>query len=152
MWRYLVGAVGALLLVTAGALWWKSRAVADTPIGRAPSLLAGAPVADADDPLPPPASEKTREERRFARNDKDKDGKIAREEYLAPRRKAFARLDANGDGRLSFEEWAVKSLTKFDGADADRSGALTPAEFAATRVARKAAAKCACPPAKGEEE
>lgn len=159
MWRYLAGAVAALLLAAAGILLFNSSA-ANTP---PQPLLPAQPQAagDGDAELPdtvPEASAKTREERRFARVDKDKNGSIAREEYLAPRRKAFARLDTDGNGALSFDEWAIKATTKFAGADADKSGTLTPAEFATTAVVRKARpkAKCVCPPpaavSAGEEE
>ena len=77
-------------------------------------------------------------------NDKDKDGKIAREELLAPRRKAYAKLDANGNGELSFDEWAVKTLTKFGGADKDRTGWLTAAEYASTAPPPPKKKRCAC--------
>ncbi|HEX6410520.1 MAG TPA: EF-hand domain-containing protein [Sphingomicrobium sp.] len=60
---------------------------------------------------PPEATPKSREEKRFSRADKDKNGRIEREELLASRRKAFAKLDKNGNGSLSFEEWAVKTIT-----------------------------------------
>jgi len=80
----------------------------------------------------PEASPKSREEKRFNRADKNKNGRIESEEVLAPRRKAFAKLDKNGNGALSFDEWAVKSIDKFKGADSDRSGWLTPAEYATT--------------------
>lgn len=150
MWRYGVGAVAALLLAAAGMLWYNSQAARTTPR----ALLPGAPPALAAQedaaPLPdtvPEASAKTREEKRFSRYDKNKDGIITRDEYLASRRKAFAKLDTNGDGKLSFDEWAIKSETKFAAADRDRSGTLTPAEFATTAVKRKARPKprCACP-------
>jgi hypothetical protein len=78
------------------------------------------------------ASPKSREEKHFSRADKDKNGRIEREELMAPRRKAFAKLDTNGNGMLSFEEWAVKTVGKFDGADKDRSGWLSPTEYATT--------------------
>lgn len=145
MWRYLLGGLGALLLIVAGYALMAGRA---TPR----ALLPDAPGAQADGsatvPLPdsvPEASEKTREEKRFNRYDKDRNGAITREEYLASRRKAYARLDTNHDGTLSFDEWAVKAATKFASADADKSGAMTPAEFATTAVKRKPKAKCACP-------
>lgn len=152
MWRYGVGAVAALLLAAAGIFWYNSQAAHNAPRALLPA--APAALADAQDaaaPLPdavPQASEKTREEKRFSRYDKNKDGIVAREEYLASRRKAFAKLDTNGDGKLSFDEWAIKSETKFATADRDRSGTLTAAEFATTKVARKPRAKprCACPP------
>lgn len=144
MWRYLAGGVSALLLVTAGFFFFRSGAKPDRalfpPAPQATRTLVETPS------VPPAATEKTREEKRFDRYDKDRDGKITREEYLASRRKAFAKLDTNHDGRLSFEEWAIRSTTKFDKADADRSGAMNAAEFLTTKVVRKSAPKCACPP------
>jgi hypothetical protein len=92
----------------------------------------------------PEASPRNREEKRFSRADRDKDGRIESEEVLGPRRKAFAKLDANGNGALSFEEWAVKSIDKFKGADRDRSGWLTPAEYATTAPPPPKPKKCAC--------
>jgi hypothetical protein len=148
MWRYLAGAVAALLLASAGLFWFNSGAA-----NRVAQRILPAVPQTAEDPgaLPdtvPEASAKTREQKRFGRYDKDKDGSITRDEYLASRRKAFAKLDTNGDGKLSFDEWAIKATTKFATADKDKSGALTPAEFATTAVVRKARpkAKCACPP------
>jgi hypothetical protein len=144
MWRYLAGGVSALLLVTAGFLFFRSGAKPDVP------LLAPAPqTAPTPAPLPsaaPAAAEKTREQKRFDRYDKDRDGRITRDEYLASRRKAFAKLDTDHDGRLSFDEWAIRTTTKFAKADADHSGAMTPAEFLTTKVVRKTAPKCACAP------
>ena len=101
---------------------------------------------DAEDPAVPEAAPATREQKRFNRYDKDRDGRITRDEYLAARRKAFAKLDANGDGRLSFDEWAIKATTKFAAADKDASGAMTAAEFATTAVKRKAPSRAKCPP------
>jgi hypothetical protein len=143
MIRYLAGIGSALLLITAGILWWKSTASA-VPTARP---MIAAPATENDAPLvdPPAASEKTREEKRFARYDKDRSGSIMREEYLASRRKAWAKLDSDGDGRLSFDEWAAKSLTKFSSADMNKDGALDAAEFVTTRVAR-APARRDCPP------
>ncbi|PTQ10209.1 histidine kinase [Sphingomonas oleivorans] len=152
MLRFLTGVASALLLVAGGVLWWKSGADAENPIPAMPQAAATGPVALAPVSDPPQASVKTREEKRFARYDKDRNGAVAREEYLASRHKAFTKLDANGDGRLSFEEWAIKTSTKFAGADKDGSGALTPTEFATTRVIRKTSARLDCPPAKVEED
>ena len=84
-------------------------------------------VAGADGSLPdtvPEASDRTREQKRFDRYDKDRNGAVTREEYLASRRKAYARLDLNQDGQLSFDEWAAKTTTKFAAADGDRSGSM----------------------------
>ena len=136
MWRFVAGSVSALLLAGAGIILWRG-ADAESPIPPAPAALTASAQAPSDDADPPAASEKTREEKRFSRYDKDRNGAVAREEYLAARRKAFARLDANGDGRLGFEEYAVKTVEKFAKADADKTGALTPIEFATTRVIRK---------------
>ncbi|MES2755483.1 MAG: EF-hand domain-containing protein [Pseudomonadota bacterium] len=145
MWRYLVGAVAALLLAGAGVLLIKGSPA------RGPALPAmPATVGQDEAPLPdeaPAATAKTREQRRFNRYDKDRDGAITRDEYLVARRKAYARLDTNGDGRLSFDEWGVKAIGKFATADADKSGAMNAKEFATTAVKRKpkAAVKCVCP-------
>jgi len=112
-------------------------------------LLPAAPRARAASgalrlPDPPEATAKSREEKRFSRADKDKNGKIEREEILAPRRKAFAKLDANGNGSLSFEEWADKSIDKFDGADKDRSGWLSASEYATTAPPPPKKKRCSC--------
>ena len=144
MLKFLLGAVSAMMLLAAGFFIWKSQAENESPIPPAP---AAAPYSGAlQQPLatPPEAPAKSKEEKRFARADRDDDGRITREELLEPRRKPFAKLDTNGDGRLSFEEWAVKTSDKFAGADADRSGFLTPAEFATTAPKPRKKAKCAC--------
>ena len=106
------------------------------------------PAATDTDPVPEATAE-TREQKRFGRYDKDRDGDVTRDEYLAQRRKAYAKLDVDGDGKLSFDEWAVKAATKFATADRDKSGGMTAAEFATTAVKRKP--KLRCPPA-GERE
>lgn len=145
MLRFLAGVVSALLLVTGGFFIWRAQADRGGPALPAPSA-APALLAAVDLAPPPQASERTREEKRFARYDRDRNGAVAREEYLLSRRKAFAKLDVNGDGRLTFEEHAVKTTTKFAAADKDKSGALGPVEFATTRVVRKSAPRCACKP------
>ena len=148
MWRYLAGGVAALLMVGAGWLLVGGRAQADSALPAAPRQFS-AQTGDRDSMLPdtvPEATAKTREQKRFARYDKDRDGQVGREEYLASRRKAWAKLDANGDGRLSFEEWSAKTLTKFATADRDRSGAMNAAEFATTAVKRSTRPRPNCPP------
>jgi hypothetical protein len=143
MARFLAGVASALLLTAAGLFWWRSSSAAEIapmPVARA-AAVAQAPLAE-----PPVGSEKTREEKRFARYDRDKDGKVSRDEYLRSRRTAYAKLDTNGDGVLSFDEYAAKSATKYAGVDTDKSGALTPEEFAKTRIVRKARPKANCPP------
>lgn len=145
MGRFLAGVASALLLVTAGLFIWTAQADRGSLIPPLPAIAAAAVAADT---VPPSATEKTREEKRFARYDRNKDGAVGRDEYLLSRQKAFAKLDTNGDGKLAFEEYAVKTATKFAGADKDRSGSLDATEFATTRVVRKSLPRCACAPAK----
>lgn len=146
MFRYLAGAAAALLLATGAVLMWQSRAAEAPALPTAPAPRAfTASLASQDAPFrAPEASSKSREEKRFSRADKDKNGKIQAEELLGPRRKAFAKLDANGNGALSFEEWAVKTIGKFEGADRDRNGWLSPAEYAATAPPPPKHKSCSC--------
>ena len=148
MLRFFAGAASAFLLLTGVFLIWQSRAergpgLPSAPPARTASLFAAAAPLEA-----PEASPKSREERRFSRADKNKDGKIEPNELLDSRKKAFAKLDSNGNGALSFEEWAVKTIGKFQGADKDRNGVLTAAEYATTAPPPppKHAAKCSCGP------
>jgi hypothetical protein len=147
MKQFLLGVGSALLLAAGGVAWWSSdHAQADSPIPPRPPGSAVVPFAEPALPEPPAATSKTREEKRFGRYDKDKNGAITRDEYLAARRKAFAKLDTNGDGRLQFEEYAVTTSSKFAKADADRSGILNAAEFLTTRVVAKPRTPVNCPP------
>lgn len=149
MWRYLAGAAAAFVLMTGVFLIWQSRAarsgggnkVAAAEQSSGPSFFGG----DNGRPLrAPEASAKTREEKRFSRYDKNKDGKVEVDEYLAARRKNFDKLDVNHDGRLSFEEYAAKAIEKFNGAGG-RKGWLSEAEFATTAAVRKASSRrCSC--------
>jgi EF hand len=155
MGRFLAGVASALLMMAAGIFIWRSQA--DAGEIAPPTANAQAPLGVLDVTDPPQATEKTREEKRFNRYDRDKNGGVAAEEYLFSRRKAYAKLDINGDGKLSFDEYAVKTVTKFNGADKDRSGILTPAEFLTTRVVRAKPKSTNCPPplrvpSAGEEE
>jgi hypothetical protein len=148
MLRFFAGVASTLLLVAAGFFIWKSRAETEQLIPPAPAPASSGFLA----PLkpqqrletPPEASPKSREEKRFARADKDDDGRITRAELLEPRRKAFAKLDVNGNGNLSFEEWTVKTADKFSGADADGNGALTPQEYEKTKPKARPKPKCNC--------
>ena len=142
MWRYLLGGSGAVLLVVAGTFLFRSAAAPGTHLPPAPAQAADA-SADLPDAAPS-ATARTREEKRFDRYDKNRDSLIAREEYLAPRRKAFAKLDTDGDGKLSFDEWAARTTTKFVDMDADHSATLTRAEFATSAPKPRATPKCAC--------
>lgn len=144
MWRYFAGGIAALLMAGAGVFLFQSRATPE-PLVPAPkpaqseAVEQGAPaVTEA------PRADRSREEKRFDRNDKDKNGTVTLAELQQPRRKAFAKLDSNGDGKLSFEEWTVRTSTKFAEADKDKSGGLNRAEFATTAPKRKAATRPQC--------
>lgn len=147
MWRFLAGVGSALALVAAGLFLFRSDAATEKL--PPPPVATNAPeqVAETDPGDPPAATARTREQKRFDRYDKDRDGRITRDEYLASRRKAYAKLDTNGDGRLSFDEWAAKTSGKFATADKGRDGALDAAEFATTAVKRKPGKRVECPPA-----
>lgn len=141
--RYVAGLASCLLLIIGAVLLWQGKADQAQAVPMPPpakgSALAG-PL-----PEPPEATPKSREQKRFARADRDDDGRITAAELFEPRRKAFAKLDANGNGVLSFEEWAVRTIDKFHGADGDRSGWLTAAEYATTAPKPpKKKARCAC--------
>ena len=144
MARWLAGIAAVLLIVTGGFLALSGRAEEpQLPAAPQPRLAAAVPLG----PIPnaPEADPKSKEEKRFARADKDEDGRITLAELVEPRRKAFAKLDVDQDGRLSFEEWAVRTIDKFQGADADDNKALTPAEYATTAPKpRKKKPNCAC--------
>jgi len=143
--RFLAGAVSCLLLVTGAFLLWQSHAQQSPSLPNAPSPRGLSPSMPYTGRLEAPeASQKSREERRFSRADKDKDGKVEAEELLGPRRKAFAKLDANGNGALSFDEWAEKTIDKIHGADADRNGWLSAAEYATTAPPPPKRKTCAC--------
>ena len=146
MLRFLAGAASCFLLLTGAFLIWQSHAEQRPGLPAAPaartysaSMLTSSPPLQA-----PEASPKSREERRFSRADKNKDGKIEANELLDPRRKAFAKLDTNGNGSLSFEEWAHTTIDKFTGADKDRNGWLTPAEYATTAPPPPKHKTCSC--------
>jgi hypothetical protein len=145
MTRWLAGIAAVLLLITGAVLALQSRAEAPAiPDAPQPRLAA---VSTRLSPIPnaPEADAKSKEQKRFARVDKDEDGRITLAELVEPRRAAFARLDLDHDGKLSFEEWAVRTIDKFAEADADKSKALTPAEYATTAPKPKPKKPaCAC--------
>lgn len=152
----LVALVGALLMFGGGAALWFTAADgrAGATTARLPRPALPAAPAGAEEPLlapPPPAEPKSREEQRFARADKDDDGRITQAEYLAARRRNFDKLDTNNDGKLAFDEYAASGLAKFQKADSDGNGALVAAEFATTAPTRKnrqtaSVEQCRCPP------
>ena len=145
MARFFAGAAACFLLLTGAFLFWQSRAAEGPQLPHAPpARMASSGVLTPNLPAPPEASAKNREEKRFSRADKDKNGRIEREELLASRRKAFAKIDKNGNGSLSFDEWAVKTIDKFAGADKDRSGWLDAAEYATTAPPPPKKKRCSC--------
>ncbi|MES2137990.1 MAG: EF-hand domain-containing protein [Pseudomonadota bacterium] len=145
MLRFFAGAAAAFLLLTGAFLLWQSRAEQASGLPSAPEPRKAASLFAASAPLQAPeASPKSREEKRFSRADKNKDGKIEAEELLGPRQKAFAKLDANSNGALSFQEWAVKTIDKFKGADRDHNGWLTAAEYATTAPPPPKHKTCSC--------
>ena len=145
MARFLAGAAACFLLLTGAFLFWQSRAEQAPLLPPAPRADASAPVMVAPQAVQAPeASPQTREQRRFSRADKNKNGRIELEDLLQPRRKPFAKLDKNGDGKLSFEEWAATTIEKFNGADKDGSKWLTSAEYATTAPPPPKKKRCAC--------
>ncbi|HEY5711861.1 MAG TPA: EF-hand domain-containing protein [Allosphingosinicella sp.] len=166
MLRYFAGVGSALLLIAAGFFIWKGWAQREaSPIPEAPLESAAAQEGGGGTPSQPPsADERTREQRRFDRADRDNDGRVTLEEMTYARRRAYARLDVNHDGHLSFDEWAVRTLTKFSTADANHDRALDRPEFATTAPPRRqpprrpncdcsrAAPAAPAAPAAGDEE
>ena len=146
MLRFLAGAASCFLLLTGAFLIWQSHAEERPGLPAAPAARTySASMLTSQQPLQAPeASPKSREERRFSRADKNKDGKIEANELLDPRRKAFAKLDTNANGSLSFEEWAHTTIDKFTGADKDRNSWLTPAEYATTAPPPPKHKTCSC--------
>ena len=126
-------------MFTAGGFFlWRSNAEEQTDLppppveARSPAFLRQSPLS-----RPPSAPERSKEEKRFARADKDSDGRISKVELLQPRQKAFGKLDTDGDGKLSFDEWTVKTTEKFANADVDRSGWLNPSEYEAMKSRKR---------------
>lgn len=151
--RFLMGGVASALLLTGGLFMWKgySQIADDRSVPAPPPALPAIPVAGpnapkrgAAPPTLPAAKEQSREERRFNRYDRDRNGRISRIEMMATRSAAFRKLDKNGDNLLSFEEWAAATADRFDKADADKSGDLTRAEFATTAPKPPKKPKCSC--------
>jgi len=153
MLRFASGAGSALLLVLAGFFVWKIQAQPEQAIPAPPPATersgtgsdeGAAPSGTRRPNRPPQASEKSKEERRFDRADKNNDGRVTREEMLQPRMKAYQRLDTNKNSSLSFEEWAVRTATKFGEADSNRDGNLTRQEYATTAPRPRPQNKCNC--------
>lgn len=160
--RQLVVLGGAAALAAVAAGFWlqadEGPAIATRPAGSAPVEPDTAPPPEPGliDPeavvLAPPAAAppKSREEQRFDRTDRDRDGRITQAEFLANRRRNFDRLDSNRDGRLSFEEYAAEGIRRFADLDTGRDGWLSRPEFAlsAPRPRNRQTASadaCRCP-------
>lgn len=152
MSKFLLGAIGALLLAGIGLFWWQGRA--ETEAGAPPpepalEIAVPGPLPSADarglrGPAPPEASEVSKEQRRFARLDRDVDGRITRNEMMSTRTADFRRLDTDGNNLLTFEEWAVATANRFKGADANGDLWLSREEFWTTRPREPAAPRCKC--------
>jgi len=143
MVRWLAGIAAVLLLIAGSVIALKGHAE-EPPLPSAPQPRLAAAVPLSPIPNAPEADAKSKEQKRFARSDKNEDGRITLAELVEPRRKAFAKLDVNADGRLSFEEWAARTIDKFDTADADDNRSLTPAEYATTAPKPRPKAGCSC--------
>jgi hypothetical protein len=142
--RFLAGAATCFLLLTGAFLIWQSRAENAAGLPGAPAARAGTSLFGSAPLEAPEASAKTREEKRFSRYDRNKDGKVEADEYLAARRRNFDKLDVDHNGALSFNEYAAKGIVKFNVAGG-RKGWLSPAEFVATApppAKRKSACSC----------
>ena len=150
MLRFLAGAAACFLLLTGAFLVWQSRAERSSGLPAAPAARAASDSLFGGTPLEAPeASAKTREEKRFSRYDKNKDGKVEADEYLAARRRNFDKLDLDHNGALSFAEYAAKGIDKFNTAGG-RKGWLSAAEFVATappQVKRRVGCSCRTPAA-----
>lgn len=135
----ILGAVAAMVFLGVGLFWMQGRAQVEQ--GAPPPSMEEAAEFDPDalpeadisglrGPAPPEASELTREQRRFFRFDRNRDGVISRNEMLSSRTAAFRKLDVDGNNLLTFEEWAVTTIKRFEDMDSNGDGILTPAEFA----------------------
>ena len=152
MSRVILGLFLGLVLSTVGLYWWQGRAQVEQLAPPPPEPEVNTPNADElpltdpgdmRGPVPPEASELTREQRRFFRYDRNRDWRITRNEMLSTRSEGFRALDVDGNNLLTFEEWAVTTAERFDEADADRDGKLTPKEFA-TKAPKKATRRASC--------
>jgi hypothetical protein len=144
--RFFAGAAACFLLLTGAFLIWQSRAAKGPGLPGAPPARAAGSLFGASEPLDAPeASAKTREEKRFSRYDKNKDGKVAADEYLAARRRNFDKLDLDHNGALGFQEYAAKGIEKFNAAGG-RKGWLSAAEFVTTAPPPAKHQACSCRP------
>lgn len=170
--RMVLGALAALLMVAAGLFWWQARAElaqgvpppdisdaahgAPSPTGEAPIALPSANPHARGSVLPRGGKpSESREQKRFSRFDRNRDGQVTRNEMLGTRVKAFQKLDINHDNMLSFEEWAVKTSDRFKQIDGNHDGIITPAEltaYDAAVAAKKKQRKASCNPVAGKRD
>jgi hypothetical protein len=150
--RIVLGAFIALVLVGVGMFWLQGRAEVERgapppqpgPAKADPMVLPTANVAGLRGPSPPEATELSEEAQRFYRYDRDRDGRITRNEMLSSRTAAFRKLDKDGNNLLTFEEWAVATVDRFEGADANHDNQLDKREFATTAPKPAAKPRCGC--------
>ena len=131
--RIILGAFGAMALLAIGLFWLQGRAeveegapppalVPPREPAADPLALPSADVSGMRGPALPEATELTREQSRFFRFDRDRDGRITRNEMLSTRTSAFRKLDTDGNNLLTFEEWAVTTINRFSEMDANNDG------------------------------
>ncbi len=144
-----------MLLVAAGLFWWQGRAATERSApALAPPEMSAAPPETVDIPdedgtglrgmALPSVDPATREQKRFDRLDRDRDGRITRNEAVAPRVAAFRKLDVDHNNLLSFEEWSVVTANRFKGADKNGDESLTRDEFATTKPKQSKHPQCKC--------
>jgi len=129
------GAVG--LAVAGGYLLARPAAHGPLEAGAQAAMAAVPDAAEVLPRVPAVADPSGRAEKRLRRYDRDDDGQVSRDEFLANRRKAYAKLDTDGNGALSFDEFAIRTTERFSKADHDRDGLLGRDEFATTATRRK---------------
>lgn len=101
MLRFLAGVACCFLLMTGAFLIWQSRAEQAPGLPAAPTSTGSSWFGSSEPLKAPEADPKTREQKRFSRYDKNKDGKVEEDEYLAARRRNFDKLDVDHNGALS---------------------------------------------------
>ena len=145
MLRFLAGAASCFLLLTGAFLIWQSRADErpDLPAAPAPRAYSASMLSGAQPLQAPEATPQSREQKRFSRYDRNKDGKVEADEYLAARRRNFDKLDLDHNGQLSFQEYAIKGIQKFQAAGGAK-GWLSPAEFVKTAPPPAKRKTCSC--------
>ena len=154
--RILVGALGAVLLVVYGIFWWYGQAAKRAPSAPTHLALETAATAEADE-LPgsdagdamglglPEANEQIREQKRYDRLDKNRDGSHQPYRNAQLPSQGFPQARCRyGNKLLTFDGWSVATDNRFKGADKNGDGWLSREEFATTkpRAAKKPASKC----------